>query len=98
MTKKLVKTKVDTLSNFGELDSLINELHNIFAHATGKLTYEVDTYEEYGVRYTDFDIYEERLETDEQYAKRLASEKLYAETQAKREKAEFERLKTKFGG
>ena len=97
MTKRFITTEIDTIFEFGTVADLIKELNMIATNAVGELTYRLECYDDYGNPACSFTIYEERLETDEQYAKRKASEKLHVEAQAKREKAEFERLKAKFG-
>ena len=97
MTKRIIKQRINCMPNSGNVSNLISYLSMLESRTISQLTYEVETREEYGCEYTDFNIYEEMEETDEQYRERLRLEKQRQSNQLAREKAEFDRLKAKFG-
>lgn len=97
MTKRMLKTKIDTLGNCGDVTRLIKDLNGLLAHSEGRLTYEVDYYEEYGAACSEFLIYEHKEESDEVYQKRMDLEQHVKDRQIANEKTEYERLKAKFG-
>lgn len=98
MTKRIIKQKVDCMSNIGDVSKLISHLNMLESRTVSQLTYEIKVMSDgYGAEWVDFTIYEQAEETDEHYENRLRLEKQRQDTQLAREKAEFDRLKVKFG-
>lgn len=99
MTKRMIRTLIKSIETCGSIDYLLEKLNGLVAHSEGKLDYEIySTTDEYGDRYSYFDIYGYKEETDEVYQKRMALAQLVKEKQDASEKAEYERLKAKFEG
>ncbi len=104
MTKKIVYDKV-VLEERGswddfvkQVDTKIAELKITCLNASDfniELVYEMDYN---GEQRADIMLTFKRLETDEEYNARLEDEQGFAERREAFEKAEFERLKKKFGG
>lgn len=97
MTKRMVKTLVDSVETCGSVNYLLEKLNALAAHSEGRLEYEVYSYDEYGSTYTSFDVYSFKEESDDVYQKRIAFEQLVKDKKIASEKAEYERLKAKFG-
>lgn|SRR3990167_9118711 len=97
MTKRIIRTELSTMCNLGRVDVLVKDLTALLEQSDGTLTYDIDVYEEWSSLYADFTIYESKEESDEIYQKRLVVEQLLKDKQIAKEKAEFERLKAKFG-
>jgi hypothetical protein len=60
-------------------------------------TLDIGTTYEYGDTYARITIVQRRLETDEEYSTRVSAEHIAKQTKEQRERAEYERLKAKFG-
>ena len=97
MTKRIIRTELSTMCNLGRVDVLVKDLTALLEQSDGTLTYDLDAYEGWSSLYADFTIYESKEESDEIYQKRLVVEQLLKDKQIAKEKAEFERLKAKFG-
>lgn len=98
MTKRMVRTLIDSIETHGSVNYLLEKLNGLVAHSEGKLDYEIySTTDEYGDRYSYFDVYGYKEESDEVYQKRMALVKCWKVKQDASEKAAYERLKAKFG-
>jgi hypothetical protein len=97
MDKKVLRIEVEQLQTEGSLSELIGKLTFLSNnHTDGYLTYEVGEVSSYGDTWSEFTIYLNREETDEEYEERLIRESVRARLEEEREKKEFERLMIKF--
>ena len=94
--RKINREWIEVLPNSDDVDSLIGKLTELKEKAKGKLVYTIHSEDDvYNI--IDFNIYEELEETEEQYLARLDFERIWEEGKIKREKAEYERLKSIYG-
>jgi hypothetical protein len=80
---------------YGTIDNAIEFLTNLrdsYPGKTLKLSVHQYPYSDEGY----YQVYEKRLETDEEMELRIANEEVFAKTREQRERLEYERLKQKF--
>jgi hypothetical protein len=96
MSKQMVRVELTTLQTEGQVPDLILELQELVKGYGNTLDYEVETRYSWGDEYKEFAVYHNREETDEEYQGRLRREAYYDKMLEEKEKAEYERLTTKF--
>lgn len=93
MTKKLIReTKTIYLSDFeGKIDDMISQLQD----------WKNDEWEgldsDYGYEISCYELYRNRLETDEEYNERMSQEKLIKERDEAKRRKQYEQLRKEFG-
>lgn len=95
--KQLIKKKILTVSKYdfcGRVEDVIAEINRWKEQHGSDLVVDWDTDYDGEV---EFMLFKEREETDEEYAQRIRLEDIRRGHQEDREKAEYERLKAKFG-
>lgn len=102
MTKKMIRAVARDdvkYSLSGKLSEALEEIQKLIeehgADATLDIDKECEAYSDYEYAYAR--VYIMREETDEEYAKRVAQEKKYAEQREQQDREAYERLKKKFG-
>ena len=93
----MLKVEVAKLETEGSVLRLLNDLSGLInEYGADTLSYDLEGYDSYGDTWTDFVIYCNREETDEEYNQRLALETIRIQLQEEREKEELQRLMIKF--
>ena len=93
----MLKVEVAKLETEGSVLRLLNDLsYYLNEYGADTLSYDLEGYDSYGDTWTDFVIYCNREETDEEYNQRLALETIRIQLQEEREKEELQRLMVKF--
>lgn len=96
MEKKIVRKWISTISGFeieGSISETIEKLQKLREEFP-----ESSVYLEYGDDYCNLEIYQDRLETDQEAEDRIEREARYKRQREADQRAQYEKLKAIYGG